>query len=167
MNISNILEWNLGMRLVEGVPGDVATATHRTAKIFAGQKILPMRAGGKKNLQAKISSYMYSTCIRHHLHHDRWVYSVHSSGCSGWFGRRWELSTMKLVSQCSYLLSHLQEAADGWIMVHYWTIANITSLHMEKMTNLDNDNSHTCAHVSALNPGFLIISHKNVNMGIK
>ena len=38
------------------------------------------------------------------------------------------------------------------------------------MKNLDNDNSQTCAHVgstyvSALNPGFLIISHKHVNMG--
>ena len=72
---------------------------------------------------------------------------MHSGGRGGWFRGRGELSAMKLVSQGGYLLSHLQEAADGWIMVHYWTIANVTSLHMEKMKNLDNDNSHTCAHM--------------------
>ena len=65
MNISNILEWNLGMRLVEGVPGDVDTATHCTAKIFAGQKISPMRAGGKKgkNFQLHVQ-YMYMALPR-------------------------------------------------------------------------------------------------------
>ena len=82
---------------------------------------------------------------------------MHSGGCGGWFGGRGELSAMELVPQGSYLLSHLQEAADGWVMVHYWTIANITSLHMEKMKNLDNDNSHTCtcAHVGLPRPMYL------------
>lgn len=61
-----------------------------------------------------------------YLDRDRGVDSG-NSGCSGrlWGGLG---GAIKLIPQCSYLFSHLQQPAHLRVPVNYWTVANVTSL---------------------------------------